>query len=82
MHDGRASTLSETLNAFVEDQHRQYMRDMAAAQLGEQHRATRVAQLNGVINATMQGAMIGTVVDQGRKTRAALNAPVTVRLKK
>lgn len=82
VHDGRATTLPDALNALVEDQHRQYMRDVAAAQLAEQRRATRVAQLNGVINATMQGAMIGTVVDQGRKTRAALNAPVTVRLRK
>lgn len=82
VHDGRATTLPEAVNALVEDQHRQYLRDVAAAQLAEMRRATRVAQLNGVINATMHGAMIGTVVDQGKKTRASLNAPVTVRLKK
>ena len=45
---------------------------MHAAQIAEQQRATRVAQVNGVINASMQGAMIGTAVSQGRKTRATI----------
>lgn len=82
VHDGRASTVQEAVNALVEDQRHQAVLDMHAAQIAEQQRATRVAQVNGVINASMQGAMIGTMVDQGNKTRAALNQPVTVKFKK
>lgn len=82
VHDGRASTVQEAVNALIEDQRHQAILDMHAAQIAEQQRATRVAQVNGVINASMQGAMIGTMIDQGNKTRAAMNAPVTVRLKK
>lgn len=82
VHDGRAETVKEAINTLIEDQHRQYMQDAAAAQHAEQQRATRVAQVNGVINASMQGAMIGTLVDQGNRTRATLRAPVNVRVKR
>ncbi|WP_298036775.1 hypothetical protein [uncultured Microbacterium sp.] len=82
VHDRHVSTIQEAVKELIEDQHKQAVLDMHAAQIAEQQRATRVAQVNGVINASMQGAMIGTMIDQGNKTRAAMNAPVTVRLKK
>lgn len=72
VHAHRAFTVQEAVNALIEDQHKQAVLDMHAAQIAEQQRATRVAQVNGVINASMQGAMIGTMIDQGNKTRATI----------
>ena len=54
---------------------------MAAAQLAEQQRATRVAALGNIINAVGQGAMIGTLRAEGAATRAAINAPRTFTIK-
>lgn len=82
VHDGRAFSVQQAVNALIEDQRHQALLDMHAAQIAEQQRATRVAQVNGVINASMQGAMIGTMMDQGNRTRAALKEPVTVRFKR
>ncbi|MDQ4213187.1 hypothetical protein [Microbacterium capsulatum] len=82
VHDHRASTVQEAVNRLLTDQHEQYLRDAASAQLVEQQRATRVAQMNGIINATMQGAMIGAIRADGVATRAAIAAPRTVRIER
>lgn len=81
VHDHRASTLESTLNVYETDLHRQRMENMAASQLAEQQRATRVAQTNGIINATMQGFTAGTIRAEGAATRAALNRPVNVNVR-
>ena len=80
VYDHRASTVQEAVNRYLSDQHEQYLRDAASAQLAEQQRATRVAQMNGIINASMQAATIGAVRAEGAATRAALNATRTVRI--
>lgn len=82
VHDHRASSVQEAVNRYLTDQHEQFVRDAASAQLAEQERATRVARTNGIISTAMQGAMIGTMIDQGNRTRAAMAAPVTVRLRR
>ncbi|MDP9904543.1 hypothetical protein [Arthrobacter bambusae] len=82
VHDHRASTVQEAVNRYLTDQHEQYLRDAANAQLAEQQRATRVAQTNGIINAAMQAATIGAIQAQGAATRAAMNAPRTIRIER
>lgn len=72
VHDHRATTVQEVVNRYRTDQHEQFLRDAATAQLTEQQRATRVAQVNGILNVGMQGAMMGTIRAEGAATRAAI----------
>ena len=82
VHNLRASDIGEAIRCYVQDRQHDERMTAEARAIEEQQRATRVAQMNGIMNAAMQGAMIGTMIDQGNKTRAAMNAPVTVRFEK
>lgn len=82
VRDHRASTVQEAVNRYMTDQHEEYLRDAARAQLEEQQRSTRVAQFNGIMNAAMQGATIGTIRSEAAATRAAMSAPRTIRFER
>lgn len=61
VHDHRATTIQDAVNRYLADLHELYMRTTAEKQLAEQQRATRVAIVNGIINASMQSAMISSM---------------------
>lgn len=92
VHDARADTLKEAINLYLQDLHNQYMRDaadqqaaIAQMQLAEQQRTTRAVQIGSVMNVGMQafqGSLIrSTMQAEGAATRAAINAPKTIRFK-
>jgi hypothetical protein len=77
----RAASVSDALNLYdTELKHRQ-IQDMHAAQLAETQRMRKQAAVGNVINAAMQGAVIGTLRHEGAHTRAALKKPVTVNVR-
>lgn len=80
VHGHRADSVKEALVQYDNVLHQQRVENNQAYLLAEQQRATRVAQMNGIISATLTGAAIGTMRAEGAATRAAMNAPRTVRV--
>lgn len=65
----RATTVPEVINLFETERHRQRMEDLQAWQLDEARRTRKLVAVGTVVNAAMQGAIIGTLRDEGRQTR-------------
>lgn len=74
VYDARADTIKEAINIYLQDLHKQYMRDavdqqiaIAQMQLAEQQRTTRAVQIGSVMNMGMQAF-------QGSYTRSTMRA--------
>lgn len=81
VHDHRANTVQGAINVYETILHRQRLENLAAAQLAEQQRATRAAQMGSIITAAGFGASIATQRAEGAATRAALARPVNVNVR-
>ncbi|CEA08789.1 hypothetical protein BN1051_02147 [Arthrobacter saudimassiliensis] len=77
----RAIALHEAINLYETERHRQRMENMQAWQLAEAQRTRKLMAVGTVVNATMQGAVIGTIRREGAQTRAALSKPVDVNVR-
>lgn len=89
----RADSVGQAINLYESELSRRRVEDMQAEQLAEAQRARKLQAVGNVINATMQGAAIGTMRAEGQANRAAgaantariteeLKKPQTVYLKK
>lgn len=77
----RAITIHDAINLYETERHRQRMENMQAWQLAEAQRMRRLMAVGTVVNAAMQGAVIGTLRHEGAQTRAALSKPVNVNVR-
>lgn len=57
----RANTITDAVNLYETELHRRRLENLAQAQLAEQQRATRVAQMNGVIAGVGHAATISAI---------------------
>lgn len=78
VHNHRASTVQETINAYQNDLHHRRVEDIAGDQLAEQKRQTRVAMLGNFINAAGHAATTNAVRSEGAATRATFSRPQDV----
>ncbi|MCC3272809.1 hypothetical protein MUK71_12215 [Arthrobacter zhangbolii] len=81
VRDHRASTIHDAINLYETERYRQRMENLQAWQLAEAQQTRKLMALGTVVNAAMQGAMIGTVRHEGAQTRAALRKPVNVNVR-
>lgn len=77
----RATSISDAINLYETERHRQRMENMQAWQLAETQRTRKLVAVGNVVSAAMQGAVIGTLRHEGAQTRAALRKPVNVNVK-
>lgn len=82
VHNHRASTVQEAINIYETILHRQRLEDSAAAQFAATQRTANLVLLGNIVNAAGHAATISTVRSQGAATRAVLNEPVRIVVKK
>ncbi|TFD61703.1 hypothetical protein E3T39_06630 [Cryobacterium suzukii] len=70
----RATSISEALNLFETERHRQRMENMQAWQLAEAQRTRKLVAVGNVVNAALTGAAIGSIRQEGARTRATNTA--------
>ena len=66
----RATTVEKAINEYETQLHRQRLENLAAAQIAEQQRSTKIAELGNIINAAGHAATIGAIRAEGA-SRAA-----------
>lgn len=75
----RANSIENALNLYETELYRQRTENNQAALLAEQHRTQKIVAIGNVMNAALTGAAMGTMRQEGERTRAA-NAANTARI--
>lgn len=85
INNHRANTITDAIEVYEKELHRQRMENLQAWDLAEQQRTQKLVAVGNVMNAALTGAAIGTMRQEGKRTRAsnAANAArVTEQLRK
>ena len=82
VNNHRATTVEKAINEYETQLHRQRLENLAAAQIAEQQRTTKIAALGNIINAAGHGATIGAIRAEGAAAARRAAVPRDVYLKK
>jgi hypothetical protein len=77
----RATSIPEAINLYETERHHQRVENLLAWQAAEAQRTRKLAAVGNVVQAAMQGAVIGTIRQEGAQTRAALRKPVNIKVR-